>query len=100
MTEYRNIDNVIEDAAICIEITEYGNPIKWFQIPKHHEEVSLDTDKGYRMKVEVDWISESQKLIRGKTTQAYFHKNSKKCIAVGDSVGFSQKKVAVIHRSD
>ncbi|MCK5680946.1 hypothetical protein KAI46_09080 [bacterium] len=100
MPEYQNIDDIVEDAVICIEMCDHNHSTKWSNIPEIAEEVSLDTDNGYRMKVNVMRVFADKNIICGEVIQEYFHKNKNKRIKVGDLVEFSKKKVAVIHRPD
>ncbi|MEA2066239.1 MAG: hypothetical protein U9O65_03960 [Thermotogota bacterium] len=99
MTKFRNVDDVVEDATICITIGDFDKPIDWSGIPEISDQVSLDTDEGYSMMVEVTGMSNDKALFKGKVINGYYPSEKSKQINEDEMVEFSRKKIAGIHKN-
>jgi len=100
MSEPRDINQFINNASIVVVVGDYGvNKKVYFEnIPEIHDEVSLDTDEGYSMMVEVTEYSEDGKSFVGKVTHGYYPKNEENTVEVGEIVCFSKNKIGGIHK--
>lgn len=98
MSDYRNVDDVISDATICVTIGDSIRPIDWSGIPEISDEISLNTDQGYEMMVDVTGISDDNSIFWGNVTQGYFTEKEKDWINAGDMVEFSRQKIAGIYK--
>lgn len=99
MMTYQNIDTILKDVKGLVAIGDSLAAV-YARIPQTSDEVSLDTDQGYSMVVEVTWISENKEILRGVVTSGYYPKDESKWIEVGASVEFSKKKVGGIFRKE
>lgn len=99
MTEYRNIDSIVKDSTVPITIAPSLRKLVVTGFPQIRDQVSLDTDQGYSMMVEVTWISDDQETLKGRVTQGYFPMEESKHVDVGAMVEFSRMKVGGIHRT-
>ena len=100
MTEYRNIDDVIEDAQICVTIGDLKKtPLDISGIPKISDEISLDSDKADSMVIEVTEVSDDNSLLKGRVVHGYFPENQNEWINEGEFVEVSRKKISGIFKN-
>lgn len=98
MNTFKNINDIVGNATICVTISPSTYPFKSSDIPSVGDEASLDTNENYAMMVEVTEISEDKETFRGKVTHGYYPKDEKEWIDVGALVEFSRKKIGGIHK--
>jgi len=100
MNEPRDINQFINNASIVVVIDNNGFSDKvYFEgIPEIHDEVSLNTEAGYSMTVEITDYSEIGKSFFGKVTHGYYPENEENTIEIGDIVCFSKEKIGGIFR--
>lgn len=99
MPNYRNINAILKDAIPPITtIISSGTVLPIQDLPSLHDEVSLDTDEGYSMSVEVLSISDDGKTLRGKVTRGYYSSDKSREAPVGDFVSCSITKIKGIHK--
>jgi hypothetical protein len=96
--KYRKIDAIVETALGIYTNSGSTHTIARLGIPAVADQVSLVTEMGSPMLVEVVWISEGNKTLRGKVTYGYYPQNKADWVSVGDLVEFSINKIAGIHR--
>lgn len=98
MNDYRNIDDIVEDATICITIKDHARFINCSGIPVISDRVNLNISRGHAIVVEVKEISDDRSLFKGTVIYGYFPKNQNECIDAGSLVQFSRKKIAGIYK--
>jgi len=94
----RNIDTIIEDARICITISDSLRSLDLSGIPNISDDVSLGTDSDCSLVVEVYWISENRNMFRGKVVRDYYPAEEMNQIDIGTMVEFSNKKISCIFK--
>jgi hypothetical protein len=100
MSEPRDINQFIDNASIVVITGDYGINAKmsFLHIPEIHDEVSLDTDEGYSMIVEVTEIFEDGETFIGKVIHGYHPEAQENTIEVGEIVCFAREKIHGIHK--
>lgn len=99
MDECRNIDAVLTDAEKPFIFDDKRLPTDRSGVPEVLDRVSLDTDIGHSICVEVTGTSDDKSLFSGKVIQGYFPEKQENEINIRDMVEFSRKKIAGIDKS-
>ena len=98
MNEYRNIDNVVDDAKEPVMLLKDEALPDLSVIPKISDQVTLATDEGYSLLVEITDIADDLNVFKGKVIHGYYPKNNSDNINTGEMVEFSRNKIESIHQ--
>lgn len=98
MNEYRNIDDLIDDANEPVLLLKDDTLPDLSNTPKISDHVSLGTNEGYSMMVEITDIANDPYIFRGKIIHGYYPKNTSDHIETGELVEFSREKISSIHQ--
>ena len=98
MNEYRNIDNVVNDAKQPVMLLKDEALPDLSVIPKISDQVTLATNEGCSLLVEITNIEDGLNIFKGKVIHGYYSENNSDNIDIGEMVEFSREKISSIHQ--